>query len=112
MSEIKEQDKLPAHVQKITHSFWEVDVLAEDILNRERIGAAGGNPGLRAIWDDEKARRRGQDRSSQITPQTTQSRPNVEITSSEQLYKERLANKLKNVIVEVKKKFFSQSIKR
>lgn len=101
MAGIKEEDKLPLHVKKITRSYWEVDVLAEDILNREQIGKAGGNPGLKAIWDDEKARRRAQDRHSQITPQSSQSRPNVEITASEILYKERLANKLKDIHLEV-----------
>jgi len=32
----------------------------------------GGNPGLAALWEDEKQRRRDKGESSQITPQESQ----------------------------------------
>ncbi|PIO32999.1 hypothetical protein AB205_0180120, partial [Aquarana catesbeiana] len=45
----------------------EVDAVAADILNRQEIEAQiGKNPGLQAIWEDEKQRRREKKQSSQI----------------------------------------------
>ena len=36
----------------------EVDAVASDVLNRlEMSGKIGGNPGLAALWDDERQRR-------------------------------------------------------
>ncbi|KAL0276324.1 UNVERIFIED_CONTAM: hypothetical protein PYX00_003917 [Menopon gallinae] len=92
---------LPQSVKRTTHSYWEVDALAEDILNvRSSRGTVSVNPGLQAIWEDEKIRRRAQDRTSQITPQTSQSRPEVHPTANELMHKRRLAQKLQNVIAE------------
>lgn len=47
----------------------EVDVVAADILNRLEVGDnIGGNPGLAALWDDEKHRRQDRGMSLDISP--------------------------------------------
>ena len=48
----------------------EVDVVAADIMNRLDVGDnVGGNPGLAALWDDERQRRRHMgDDSQHISP--------------------------------------------
>ncbi|KAF4025141.1 hypothetical protein G4228_017204 [Cervus hanglu yarkandensis] len=59
----------------------EVDAVAADILNRLDIEAQiGGNPGLQAIWEDEKQRRRNRNETSQISQPESQghTRPKVE----------------------------------
>uniref|UniRef100_A0A670ZFA7 DNA polymerase zeta catalytic subunit n=1 Tax=Pseudonaja textilis TaxID=8673 RepID=A0A670ZFA7_PSETE len=59
----------------------EVDAVAADILNRLDIEAQiGQNPGLQAIWEDEKQRRRKNKESSQITPPNSQDRGFVAAT--------------------------------
>ncbi|KAL8186384.1 UNVERIFIED_CONTAM: DNA polymerase zeta catalytic subunit [Gekko kuhli] len=51
----------------------EVDAVAADILNRLDIEAQiGRNPGLQAIWEDEKQRRRENKEPSQISPPNSQ----------------------------------------
>jgi DNA polymerase zeta len=52
------------------------------------------NPGLAAIWEDEKQRRRESGRTSQITPQSSQERPFATSTDSELFFKKRLHEKL------------------
>jgi DNA polymerase zeta len=52
------------------------------------------NPGLAAIWEDEKQRRREEGRTSQITPQSSQGRPFVASTESETFFKKKLHEKL------------------
>ena len=59
------------------------------------------NPGLAAIWDDEKQRRREVGRCSQITPQNSQLRPNVSSTASDMLHRRQLHEKLLAVIEKV-----------
>lgn len=97
----------PQSVKRITYSYWEVDALAEDIVNvRSSRGVASVNPGLQAIWEDEKNRRRAQERTSQITPQTSMSRPETVPTANELMHKQRLAQKLQNVVLEVMREHF------
>jgi DNA polymerase zeta len=52
------------------------------------------NPGLAAIWEDEKHRRSKEGRTSQITPQSSQERPPAASTDSELFFKQRLHEKL------------------
>ena len=52
------------------------------------------NPGLTAIWDDEKQRRREEGRTSQITPQSSQNRPFISSTESQIHFKQQLHEKL------------------
>ncbi|XP_058029850.1 DNA polymerase zeta catalytic subunit isoform X2 [Ahaetulla prasina] len=74
----------------------EVDAVAADILNRLDIEAQiGQNPGLQAIWEDEKQRRRKNKESSQITPPNSQDRGFVAPTESERIFQKRLKEILK-----------------
>uniref|UniRef100_A0A8D2JBW4 DNA polymerase zeta catalytic subunit n=1 Tax=Varanus komodoensis TaxID=61221 RepID=A0A8D2JBW4_VARKO len=74
----------------------EVDAVAADILNRLDIEAQiGRNPGLQAIWDDEKQRRRENKESSQISPPNSQDRGFVTPTESEKFFQKRLKEILK-----------------
>ncbi|XP_078322604.1 uncharacterized protein LOC111104775 [Crassostrea virginica] len=68
----------------------EVDVVAADILNRLEVDAnIGTNPGLAALWEDERQRKRNLGQSSQITPQASQDRDSVEISDSDQTLSDR-----------------------
>ncbi|XP_077158008.1 DNA polymerase zeta catalytic subunit isoform X2 [Paroedura picta] len=74
----------------------EVDAVAADILNRLNIEAQiGRNPGLQAIWEDEKQRRRENKESSQISPPNSQDRGFVTSTESEKIFQKRLKEILK-----------------
>ncbi|XP_066229554.1 DNA polymerase zeta catalytic subunit isoform X3 [Saccopteryx leptura] len=74
----------------------EVDAVAADILNRLDIEAQiGGNPGLQAIWEDEKQRRRNRNESSQISQCETQDHRFVPATESEKKFQKRLQEILK-----------------
>ncbi|XP_060083937.1 uncharacterized protein LOC132563202 [Ylistrum balloti] len=68
----------------------EVDVVAADILNRLEVDAnVGTNPGLAALWEDEKQRRRDRGESSQLAPPDSQEHQNVEITVSDMEQRQR-----------------------
>ncbi|XP_034622780.1 DNA polymerase zeta catalytic subunit [Trachemys scripta elegans] len=74
----------------------EVDAVAADILNRLDVEAQiGRNPGLQAIWEDEKQRRREKNESSQISPSDSQDRGFVPTTESEKIFQKRLKEILK-----------------
>ncbi|XP_053161604.1 DNA polymerase zeta catalytic subunit isoform X1 [Hemicordylus capensis] len=74
----------------------EVDAVAADILNRLDIEAQiGQNPGLQAIWEDEKQRRRENKESSQISAPESQDRGFVTSTESEKIFQKRLKEILK-----------------
>lgn len=61
---------LSADVTRMSRCELEVDVVAADILNRLEVGdAIGSNPGLAALWEDERQRRRLRgDTSQNIEP--------------------------------------------
>uniref|UniRef100_A0A8C3WFA4 DNA polymerase zeta catalytic subunit n=1 Tax=Catagonus wagneri TaxID=51154 RepID=A0A8C3WFA4_9CETA len=74
----------------------EVDAVAADILNRLDIEAQiGGNPGLQAIWEDEKQRRRNRNETSQISQPESQDRRFLPATESEKKFQKRLQEILK-----------------
>ncbi|MEQ2193080.1 DNA polymerase zeta catalytic subunit, partial [Xenoophorus captivus] len=74
----------------------EVDAVAVDILNRLDIeNQIGRNPGLQAIWEDEKQRRREKNQISQIEPPDSQDRGVVPSTDSEKTFMKRLREILK-----------------
>ncbi|XP_069463876.1 DNA polymerase zeta catalytic subunit [Ambystoma mexicanum] len=74
----------------------EVDGVAADILNRQEVEAQiGRNPGLQAIWEDEKQRRRDKNESSQISPPDSQDRGYVPATESERIFQKRIKEILK-----------------
>ncbi|XP_077408333.1 DNA polymerase zeta catalytic subunit isoform X2 [Vanacampus margaritifer] len=68
----------------------EVDAVAVDVLNRLEIdNQIGRNPGLQAIWEDEKQRRREKNKDSQIETPESQDRAFVTSTESEQIFMKR-----------------------
>uniref|UniRef100_A0A1A7XY61 DNA polymerase zeta catalytic subunit n=2 Tax=Iconisemion striatum TaxID=60296 RepID=A0A1A7XY61_9TELE len=74
----------------------EVDAVAVDILNRLDIeNQIGRNPGLQAIWEDEKQRRRENNQPSQLEPPQSQDRASVAPTESENIFVRRLKEILK-----------------
>ncbi|XP_068432657.1 DNA polymerase zeta catalytic subunit [Clinocottus analis] len=74
----------------------EVDAVAVDILNRLEIeNQIGRNPGLQAIWEDEKQRRREKNQVSQIETPESQDRGLVTSTESEKIFMKRFKEILK-----------------
>ncbi|XP_033741299.1 uncharacterized protein LOC117328070 [Pecten maximus] len=84
----------------------EVDVVAADILNRLEVDAnVGTNPGLAALWEDEKQRRRDRGESSQLAPPDSQEHENVEITESDMEHRQRF----QEIVLELQPYMDSQS---
>ncbi|XP_006157067.1 DNA polymerase zeta catalytic subunit isoform X3 [Tupaia chinensis] len=96
-----EEDEIPSSlilegVEPQSTCELEVDAVAADILNRLDIEAQiGGNPGLQAIWEDEKQRRRNRNETSQISQPESQDRMFVPATESEKKFQKRLQEILK-----------------
>uniref|UniRef100_A0A8D1LRW5 DNA polymerase zeta catalytic subunit n=1 Tax=Sus scrofa TaxID=9823 RepID=A0A8D1LRW5_PIG len=96
-----EDDEIPSSlilegVEPQSTCELEVDAVAADILNRLDIEAQiGGNPGLQAIWEDEKQRRRNRNETSQISHPESQDRRFVPATESEKKFQKRLQEILK-----------------
>ncbi|XP_006879098.1 PREDICTED: DNA polymerase zeta catalytic subunit-like [Elephantulus edwardii] len=96
-----EEDEIPSSlilegVEPQSTCELEVDAVAVDILNRLDIEAQiGGNPGLQAIWEDEKQRRRNRNETSQISQPESQDRRFVPATESEKKFQKRLQEILK-----------------
>ncbi|XP_031203625.1 DNA polymerase zeta catalytic subunit isoform X2 [Mastomys coucha] len=96
-----EEDEMPSSlllegVEPLSTCELEVDAVAADILNRLDIEAQiGGNPGLQAIWEDEKQRRRNRNESSQISQPESQDCRFVPATESEKKFQKRLQEVLK-----------------
>ncbi|XP_072218923.1 DNA polymerase zeta catalytic subunit isoform X3 [Leuresthes tenuis] len=91
-----EENTLPCslvldEVEKQSTCELEVDAVAVDILNRLDIeNQIGRNPGLQAIWEDEKQRRREKNQTSQIETPVSQDRGFVTPTESERIFTKRL----------------------
>ncbi|XP_037376134.1 DNA polymerase zeta catalytic subunit isoform X2 [Talpa occidentalis] len=96
-----EEDEIPSSlilegVEPQSTCELEVDAVAADILNRLDIEAQiGGNPGLQAIWEDEKQRRRIRNETSQISQPESQDHRFVPATESEKKFQKRLQEILK-----------------
>ncbi|KAK2505421.1 hypothetical protein MC885_016958 [Smutsia gigantea] len=96
-----EEDEIPSSlilegVEPQSTCELEVDAVAADILNRLDIEAQiGGNPGLQAIWEDEKQRRRNRSETSQISQPESQDHRFVPATESEKKFQKRLQEVLK-----------------
>ncbi|XP_074752271.1 DNA polymerase zeta catalytic subunit [Athene noctua] len=96
-----EEDEIPSSlilkgVEPQSTCELEVDAVAADILNQLDIEAQiGRNPGLQAIWEDEKQRRRQKCESSQIKTPESQDRGFVPATESEKFFQKRLKEILK-----------------
>ncbi|XP_051908620.1 DNA polymerase zeta catalytic subunit isoform X3 [Hippocampus zosterae] len=75
----------------------EVDAVAVDVLNRLEIdNQIGRNPGLQAIWEDEKQRRREKNADSQIEAPESQERAFATSTESEHVFLKRFKQLLKD----------------
>ncbi|OQV19264.1 DNA polymerase zeta catalytic subunit [Hypsibius exemplaris] len=94
---------LPAEVSAMSNDLFrtttcelEVDVLAEDILNREEIEVKiGVNPGLEAIWRDENQRRTARGLPALVKgPAESQERKQGRAAKSEIFLREKLRAKL------------------
>ncbi|CAN9507584.1 unnamed protein product [Ophioblennius macclurei] len=96
-----EEDSIPCslvldEVGKQSTCELEVDAVAVDILNRLEIeNQIGRNPGLQAIWEDEKQRRREKNESSQIDAPQSQDREFATSTESEKVLLKRFKDILK-----------------
>ncbi|XP_004874677.1 DNA polymerase zeta catalytic subunit isoform X2 [Heterocephalus glaber] len=96
-----EEDEIPSclileDVEPQSTCELEVDAVAADILNRLDIESQiGGNPGLQAIWEDEKQRRRNRNESSQFSQPESQDHRFVPATESEKKFQKRLQEILK-----------------
>ncbi|XP_029965506.1 LOW QUALITY PROTEIN: DNA polymerase zeta catalytic subunit [Salarias fasciatus] len=96
-----EEDSIPCslvldEVGKQSTCELEVDAVAVDILNRLEIeNQIGRNPGLQAIWEDEKQRRREKNQSSQIEAPESQDRAFATSTESEKVLLKRFKDILK-----------------
>uniref|UniRef100_A0A8P4G7U9 DNA polymerase zeta catalytic subunit n=1 Tax=Dicentrarchus labrax TaxID=13489 RepID=A0A8P4G7U9_DICLA len=83
-------------VEKQSTCELEVDAVAIDVLNRLEIESQiGRNPGLQAIWEDEKQRRREKNQASQIETPESQDRGVVTSTESEKIFMKRFKEILK-----------------
>ncbi|XP_035472931.2 DNA polymerase zeta catalytic subunit [Scophthalmus maximus] len=96
-----EENTLPCslvldEVEKQSTCELEVDAVAVDILNRLEIeNQIGRNPGLQAIWEDERLRRREKIRATQLETPESQDRGFVTSTESEKIFMKRLKEILK-----------------
>uniref|UniRef100_A0A673FY24 DNA polymerase zeta catalytic subunit n=1 Tax=Sinocyclocheilus rhinocerous TaxID=307959 RepID=A0A673FY24_9TELE len=97
-----EDDNIPSsmilqEVERMSVCELEVDAVAADVLNRLEIeNQIGRNPGLQAIWDDEKQRRQERCQSSRIDmPEESQDRGFVEFAESEKNFMKRFKEILK-----------------
>ncbi|XP_029903584.1 DNA polymerase zeta catalytic subunit isoform X2 [Myripristis murdjan] len=96
-----EENALPCslfldEVEKQSTCELEADAAAVDILNRLEIeNQIGRNPGLQAIWEDEKQRRREKNQASQIEAPESQDRGFAASTESEKIFMKRFREILK-----------------
>jgi DNA polymerase zeta len=74
----------------------EADALCEHILNRLEVaqGNLGVNPGIAALWEDERQRLRDKNEDSQIGPCLTLDNSQVEPTKTHKIFKRALSEKL------------------
>lgn len=79
-----------------TTSKYEIDCLAQHILNRKCIlnGETGINPGLAALWEDEKIRLNKLNLSENLAITPTQLREDVMVTNSHIFFHQQFSMKL------------------
>ncbi|KAI5736796.1 hypothetical protein M8J76_007192 [Diaphorina citri] len=81
---------------KLSHCQLEADVKAESIVvDMAANDSDMKNPGLRSIWKDEEDRRRKLNKSSTITPQSSQVRF-AKLLNTEKIFMEKLKKNIKN----------------
>lgn len=100
VDELEDCLKLSADVKRQSTTELELDAVAADIINHQDASGAAMNPGLVALWDDERERRLRAGMSDPVTPPSSPPRdPSVhERSESERFWYERLSQ-----VIEVKK---------
>lgn len=93
---LNEDEYLPETIQFTSCCELEGDCLAQHILNRKDVihGNLGANPGLEALWEDEKQRLNNMNMSETLVPTPTQVRDNVPPTDSHLYHSRKLLVKL------------------
>ncbi|GAV08432.1 hypothetical protein RvY_18121-2 [Ramazzottius varieornatus] len=87
-------EQMANDIPRSTTCELEVDVVCEDVLNREEIEIKiGTNPGLEAIWRDENQRRAQRGLAPLVAVPPSQDRVNLVPAKSEQYFQQRLAMK-------------------
>jgi len=86
--------KLPLDVTRQSTTELELDAVVADILNHQDLTGSSMNPGLVALWDDERERRRKLGMSDPLTPPGSPPRPAraFQSSESEQFWYERFLN--------------------
>lgn len=96
-----EENSIPSslileEVERVSVCELEVDAVAADVLNRLEIeNQIGRNPGLQAIWDDERQRRRQTSENSHIDVSESQDRDFAEVAESEKIFMKRFTDILR-----------------
>ena len=67
--------KLPAEVARVSTCELELDAVAADILNHHDLTGAAMNPGLVALWEDERIRREREGVEDPLTDPPSPPRP-------------------------------------
>ena len=98
VSELSDYYLMPDSVTRVSTTELELDAVAVDILNSNE-GEGNMNPGLKAIWEDERTRRLLLDLNDHpLTPPGSPPRDNAcMVTDSEQFWKDRLKEKLDKI---------------
>lgn len=96
LSEVKFRTDSNHDLPKQSYCELEADTVAGSILNRLEVsnGSMGINPGIAALWEDEKQRLRNQDEDSEIGQCLTLENSQVEPTKSHHFFKQALSEKL------------------
>lgn len=107
MSPVCTKEYMPYTVTKKSVCKMEIDAWASDILNREEIEKGMDlNPGIAAIWEEEKARRAHADLggSSQLTYPSSPERSQAAnlVTDNDVYYQTRLLQRLSMLEPQVK----------
>eukprot|EP00092_Neocalanus_flemingeri_P026221 GFUD01028422.1.p1 GENE.GFUD01028422.1~~GFUD01028422.1.p1 ORF type:complete len:564 (-),score=168.80 GFUD01028422.1:58-1749(-) len=97
LDDLDDSLKLPRDVTRQSTSELEVDAVAADILNHQDLTGSSMNPGLVALWEDERERRRKLGISDPLTPPGSPPRPAkaMESSESEKFWYERFLNIVK-----------------
>lgn len=96
LSEVKFRTDSNEALPKQSYCELEADAVSGSILNRLEVsnGGMGINPGIAALWEDEKQRLRNQDEDSEIGQCLTLENSQVEPTKSHYFFKQALSEKL------------------
>merc|ERR1719318_1133382 len=97
LEDLDDSLKLPLDVTRQSTSELELDAVAADILNHQDLTGSSMNPGLVALWDDERERRRKLGMTDPLTPPGSPPRPAkaMESSESEKFWYERFLNIIK-----------------